>query len=210
MLSGGRRSLRLKRCSEQQIWICKRCFHAQNRLHAGQQPQSQNASSKLTTDKPLSPTEAFRQRFAQRGESAEPPKQSPSPADLFRTNWMNSPPSERPAPPLSNTFTLGDLAEAYRKSGTSRKYVKRDIRAINPRRSEDATALEEVEEASELQQLSQMDDLEEGSPEIFAGENVREYQGVLPVNGEQYVHERFYIKQGALIETRGYGPASSF
>jgi hypothetical protein len=55
-----------------------------------------------------------------------------------------------------------------------------------------------------------MDDMEEGSPEIFAGENMREYQGLLPLNGEQYVHERFYIKQGALIETRGYVPTGSF
>ena len=123
---------------------------------------------------------------------------------------MNLPPSPRPAPPLSNAFTLNDLAEAYRKSGTSRKYVKRDVRTINPKRSEDTTTFEEMEEASELQQLSQMDDMEEGSPEIFAGENVREYQGVLPLNGEQYVHQRFSIKQGALIETRGYILASSF
>ena len=209
MLSSGSRSLQLKKSSERQIWICKRCLHSQNRLHARQQPQSQNASSKSTTDTPLSPTEAFRQRFAQGGESSEPPKQSHTPADLFRTNWMKLPPSERPTPPPSNTFTLGDLAEAYRKNSPSSKYVKRDIRTTNPR-SEDATTLEEVEEASELQQLSQMDDMEEGSHEIFAGENMRGYQGVLPLNGEEYVHQRFFIKQGSLIETRGYVPTSSF
>jgi hypothetical protein len=209
MLSRGRRSLRLKKSSERQLWICKRCFHAQNLLHAAQQPQSQNALSKSTTDKSLSPTEAFRQRFAQRGDSTEPPKQTTSPADLFRTNWMNLQPSERPAPPLSNTFTLGDLAEAYRKSGISKNY-KRDIGAINPQRHEDTITLEEVNEATELQQLSEMDDMEEGSPEIFGGENVREYQGVLPLNGEKYVHEKFHIKQGALIEIRGYVLASSF
>ena len=209
MLSSGRGSLRLKKSSERQLWICRRCFHAQNLLHAGQQPQSRNASSKSTADKSLSPTEAFRQRFVQRGEPTEPSKQTPSPADLFRTNWMNLPPSERLAPSLSNTFTLGDLAEAYRKSGTSKKY-KRDIGAINSRRHEDTTTLEEVNEANELQQLSEMDDMEEGSLEIFGGENVREYQGVLPLNGEKYVHERFHIKQGALIEIRGYVLASSF
>jgi transcription elongation factor len=123
---------------------------------------------------------------------------------------MNLPSSERPAPPLSNTFTLGDLAEAYRKNSTSRQCVKRDVGAVNTKKSEDSITLEEMEEVSQLQQLSQMDDMEEGSYEIFAGENMREYQGVLPLNGDQYVHQRFSIKQGSLIETRGYVSTSSF
>jgi hypothetical protein len=42
--------------------------------------------------------------------------------------------------------------------------------------------------------------------EIFAGENMRDYQGVLPLNGEHYTPTKFPIKQGDLIETRGYYP----
>ena len=87
--------------------------------------------------------------------------------------------------------------------------MKRDIRVVDSKRSENTT-LEQAQEANELEQLSQLDDTEEGSPEIFAGENVREYQGVLPLKGEKYVQERYSIKQGSLIETRGYVPASSF
>jgi hypothetical protein len=117
---------------------------------------------------------------------------------------MNAPPTERPAPPISENFSLNDLAEAYRKSGTPRKYVKREIWFADPKQVEDQTTLEELEEAGELRELSRLDDLETGPSEIFAGENTRDYQGVLPLNGEPYVQQKYPLKQGALIETRGY------
>src|SRR5271154_254042 len=145
MLSSGRRPLPLKKASSRRLWICKRCFHAQSRLYAGTPSEPQNDSGKSSTDKPLSPIEAFRKRFLQQESSIEDPKPSSSPADIFRKNWMNLPNTERPAPPISTNFSLGDLAEAYRKTGTPRKYVKRDIWFADPKQAEEQTTLEEIE-----------------------------------------------------------------
>jgi hypothetical protein len=204
MLSSGRRSLRLKKTSDRRLWICQRCFHAQSRLYAGIPSEPQNDSRKLSNDKPLSPIEAFRKRFLQQESSTEDPKHPSSPADIFRTNWMNLPGTERPAPPISRNFSLGDLAEAYRKTSTPRKYVKRDIWFADPKQLEEQTTLEEVEATSGLRELSELDDMETGQPEVFAGEIMRNYQGVLPLNGEPYAQGKYPLKQGALIETRGY------
>lgn len=204
MLSSGRGSLHIKKPPYRQLWICKRCFHAQSRLFSGQPSEPQNDRSKSSPEKPVSPIEAFRKRFAQQESSPESLKHSPSPTDVFRTNWVNLPPTERPAPPTSENFSLADLAEAYRKTGTPRKYVKRELWFADPKQVEDQTTLEQIEKTSELRGLSRLDDLETGSPDYFAGENMREYQGVLPLNGEPYVQQKYPLKQGALIETRGY------
>lgn len=204
MLSIGRRSLRLKEPPGQQQWICGRCFHAQNRIYATQPSEPPNNPSKSSPEKPISPIDTFRRGIEGLDSSAEPPKQSNSPAEIFRTHWMNLPSTESPAPPNFENFSLGDLAEAYRKTGTPRKYVKRDIWFTEPKQEENQTTLEDIEELSQLKELRQLDELETHDLEFFEGENMREYQGVLPLNGAPYVQEKHPLKQGALIETRGY------
>src|SRR5436190_13590447 len=104
LLRSGRTSLRPKKSSDQGIWICGRCFHAQHRLYSSQPSEPENDSPKSSPDEPLSPIDAFRKRFVQQESSTGPPSQSSSPADIFRTNWMNAPPTERPAPQISENF----------------------------------------------------------------------------------------------------------
>src|SRR5437773_1628113 len=59
----------------------------------------------------------------------------------------------------------------------------------------------ETEETNEITELISLDNMDT-RVEIFAGENMREYQGVLSLNGEQYVEQKHLLKQGALVETR--------
>src|SRR5271170_1705595 len=130
MLGNGRRSaLHLKKPPDRHFWICKRCFHARNPLYADQQPEHKPELSKSSADKPISPIEAFRQRFAQQQQSTnEPPKRPHSPADIFRTNWMNVPPSEKPAPNTEEPLSFDNLLKGYRQSG-----VKDDIKSARKR-----------------------------------------------------------------------------
>ena len=106
-------------------------------------------------------------------------------------------------------MTLGDLAAAYRKQGSSTKYAKIATKTLVYKEQIKETELEEMDNESHLQdmnELNELDDIEEvtENDEVFAGENIRNYQGVLPLNGEQYTPQKFPIKQGDLIETRGY------
>lgn len=210
---GGRRGpLHLKPRPLRQKWICQRCFHAQWRLHGAQQLDPSSGSPK-SSEKPLSPVEAFRLKYIQQRQQNETPKQPLSPAERFRTNWSLAGVDKQPEESVSEKdeiVTLADLAAAYRKHGSSKKYAKiAAVKTPNQKGEIKEAELEEMERASRLNdmnELNELDDMEEvtESGEVFAGENMRDYQGVLPLNGEQYTPQKFPIKQGDLIETRGY------
>lgn len=206
MLGTGRRSLRLTKTSDRQIWICRRCFNAQSRLYAKQESDQESDTSTSLNEQPFSPLAAFRKKFNQTEPSNETPKQPSSPADIFRTNWMNLPPSGKPGAPNSQPLPLSDLAEAYRKTRTPHKYAKGQLGFPEPTQKAIESTLRDVKETSDLSELSHLDEtdsISESSLEIFGGENARDYQGVIPLSGEHYVRQKDSLKRGALVETRG-------
>jgi hypothetical protein len=214
MLGGRRSPLRIKRTPDQKLWICKRCFHAQNLLHENQQPGRPETapSSESSSDEKLSPSEAFRLRFARKEAVNQSRKSSPSPADIFRANFKNTSwAGKAEPPPTSDHFSLDELAEAYRKSigssGIKKETQTPTSEEINTEKSEVDEENDEVTNLNplELSELSELDDLDlPTQDDVFAGENMRDYQGVLPLNGEQYVHQKMPLKQGALIESRRF------
>jgi hypothetical protein len=201
MFRAKRSRLGLTKKSNRSLWICRRCFHEQTGLHNEHQPEQNSNSATSSSEKPLSPIEAFRLRFSQ----GPPPQPQNSPDGIPQTSWDKFPSTEKPE--LENV-TLGDLAEAYRKSDIRRKYIKRDIWLPDPKQEIDQTTLEDLDEVTDLSELSSLDETESiaEEAEVFAGEMMRDYAGVIPLNGEQYVIRKFPVKQGDLVETRVYVP----
>jgi hypothetical protein len=158
------------------------------------------------TKKPVSPAEAFRTRHDQEQSPPAPKKRSSSPADMFRERWLAGGPAQQPAGP-NTKFTLAELAESYRKDGTERKYVKRDIWLPNPKQEIDEQTLEEMESQGfdDLTQLSHSDELDPvDEVDAFGGEITRDYQGVMPLKSGQQATQKYRLKQGTLMESRGY------
>lgn len=228
MYGGRHRAAQLAVKPIRRLWICPRCFNSQTRLLAEQQSDTSSESVK-SAEKPLSPVEAFRVKYLQPQTQNDPPKQPASPADRFRKDWSKPAAEQPPTEPVPESrLTLNDLAIEYRKHGAPRQYCH-EIR-LSPKEVEKADNFEMEEpvkiiesndandfgmqepgkiiESNDMNELSQLDEMEEvtETDEIFAGENVRDYQGVLPLNGEQYTPTKFPIKQGDLVETRGYRP----
>jgi hypothetical protein len=187
-----------KKCNRS-LWICRRCFHEQIGLYNERQPEQNSNPATSSSETPLSPIEAFRLRFSQ-GPTVNPES---GPDGTLRSIWDDSPSTDKPE--LEN-ITLGALAEAYRKSDIRRKYIKRDIWLPDPKQEIDQTTLEGLEEMSDLAEISQLDEMESiaEETEVFAGEMMRDYAGVIPLNGERHVKQKFPVKQGDLVETRGY------
>ena len=113
--------------------------------------------------------------------------------------------SEQSPQPVSQSFSLGELAEAYRKSGTSGKYVTKKIQRPNMNEEVDNVTIEGIEMDDELSELSQLDEMDTTqSVNVFAGEDMREYQGVVALNGQEYIKEKYPLRQGYLVEIRRY------
>lgn len=211
MYGGRNRATKLAVKSARRIWICQRCFHAQTKLLAEQQSNTSSDPSN-EPEKPLSPVEAFRLKYLQPQPQNEPPKQPLSPAERFRTSWSKFAVEQSPSQPVpEKKLTLNDLAIEYRKHGSPRQYCREVLIASNEKEEVNDIASEEPRktlESNDVNELSRLDEMEEvtENAEIFVGENLRDYQGVLPLNGEHYKPTKFPIKQGDLIETRGYYP----
>ena len=211
MYGGRNKATKLAVKPARRIWICQRCFHAQTKLLAEQHSNTSSDPSK-EPEKPLSPVEAFRLKYLQPQPQNEPPKQPLSPAERFRTSWSKVTAEQPPSQPVpEKQLTLNDLALEYRKHGSPRQYCREILIPSNEKEEVDDIPSEEPRrmlETNDVNELSRLDEMEEvtENAEIFAGENMRDYQGVLPLNGEQYTPTKFPIKQGDLIETRGYYP----
>ena len=211
MYGGRNRATKLAAKPAQRIWICQRCFHAQSKLLAEQHSNTSSDPSKQP-EKPLSPVEAFRLKYLQPQPQNKPPKQPLSPVERFRTSWSKPTADQPPSPTVpEKPLTLNDLAIEYRKHGSPRQYCSEILIGSNEKEEVDDIPSEEPRrmlESNDVNELSRLDEMEEvtENAEIFAGENMRDYQGVLPLNGEHYTPTKFPIKQGDLIETRGYYP----
>src|SRR5579859_4413927 len=204
MYGGRNRATKLAAKPAQRIWICQRCFHAQTKLLSEQHSNTSSDPSKQP-EKPLSPVEAFRLKYLQPQTQNEPPKQPLSPAERFRTSWSKATADQPPSQPVpEKTLTLNDLAIEYRKHGSPRQYCSEILIGSNEKEEVDDIPSEEPRrmlESNDVNELSRLDEMEEvtENAEIFAGENMRDYQGVLPLNGEHYTPTKFPIKQGDLI-----------
>jgi hypothetical protein len=181
-------------------WICKRCFCAftDERLPRARQSDPPTPSE----DNNLSPLEIFRRRFLKAEE--EVPKTSVSPWESFG----RSEPEKSISLGGTPTVTFEELAAAYRNKDSLVVEEEEEIEragvsvAVEEYASSDELAAADWPE--DLDNLTKQDDFEEVEEvESFDGENVREYQGVLPLKGKEYVHEKFPVKQGSLVEIRG-------
>ena len=211
MLRRERLALRLRKTSGR-IWVCQRCI-SQSQLRLSQrleQNERSADSSKSKVVEDTSPVNLWRKAFAlsksQPKESQS--EESQSPTDVFRREWTRrSPPETRPT--VAGNFSLGQLAEEYRRSGTGRRYVKGGTWVVEPEQEEEDRSLDEIEEeissAPELDDLSRLDEVELSTAvDVFAGENMRDYQGVIPLNGQDYEQVKYPLKLGTFVETRGY------
>jgi len=200
MLTGSNKSTSLRLNVKRPPWICRRCFHAQIRLLAQQsesEPSTSSGSRSSSEDVPLSPIEAFRRRYVKAPSPTEPNKPPTSPADRFRSIWAKSTGLDD-GPPVSNpkALTLGDLATAYREHGASRNYRREEFLEKEAERPSLRKELRELIERDEMGTVDGVD--------VFEGENLREYQGVLPLEGREHVQQKFSIKMGAVVESRAY------
>lgn len=184
MLASGRRALHLKKSSRPSTWICRRCFYAQ--AQGINQQQTEQASDTTTrtagTDRPLSPIEAFLNRYA-KGRNHDQIQQ-PSHKVIGETE-VRSHRRRRRVPPLS------EIAKAYRENAPPR-LVEED---------------EEVNRSRQVyEELIRLDEISDaGGNEIFDGEYMREdYQGAIALHGTEYIQKKFPFKQGDVVETRAY------
>ena len=184
MLASGRRALHLKKPSRPSIWICRRCFHAQ--IQGIKQQQTEQASDTTTrtagADRPLSPIEAFLNRYAKgRNQHQRQQRNHKIVDDTEAPNHRH----RRRFPPLS------EIAKAYRENAPP-KLVEED---------------EEVDRSSPVyEELIRLDEISDaGGNEIFHGEYMREdYQGAIALHGMEYIQKKFPFKQGDVVETRSY------
>lgn len=203
MLSKGTASVYLSKTVDRGIWTCKACTETQRHLYAAQSSHRRDFSSS-PTDRPLSPIDTFRQKCAAREPSVQSEKQTQSPADVFRRSWKDISPPEPPAQSIPQKFALHELADAYRKSGVPRTYVKSDVSVRKQKQEIREIVLEDVEMDNEMSELSQLDDIDTVERfDIFAGENMRDFQGVIALHGQNNVECKSLIKQGCLVEVRG-------
>jgi hypothetical protein len=223
MFRGRKDLLELTKKPNSSIRICKRYLRQQTVLHNEKQPGQDRNPGKSSPEKPLSPIEAFRLRFSDKAPPIKPipslrthkaADKAVSHTEALRSENQQEPDAQHESLPTQESsvgsheggsISLGDLAEAYRQTGAPREYVKRDAWIPEQGQNLGQTSAEDVDEAGELAELSRLDEedseIEDG--ELFAGEITRDYQGVIPLNGEEYVKQKFPIKQGALVETRG-------
>src|SRR5579862_4443416 len=205
MLSGRTRPASLRTQILRSTRICKRCFNARIRLLSEQsQSDVPEAPKDSPEDPPLSPIEAFRRRYVQATPQPEVSKERKSPSDLFNSNWTSPAIDEdQAAKSAPKLMTLDHLAAAYRTQGASKKYDGQEEKQADgvsveasPKRAEDKLDLSHLIEQDEVESVDELD--------IFEGENMRDYQGVLPLEGSEYIQEKFSIKLGSLVETRGF------
>ena len=193
------------KANTEKVWICKRCINAYNRLFDIQQAPlfKGNSFSTCSSTKSMLPAEAYRIQFGKKNSNESVTKRL-SPTESLGKNWPTPPSSEQLSfSPMSENLSLADLAEAYRKPTDSLPDVI-EKSATNPQdRADDIVLLEDIEETPENNEINMLDEINQTTVfDVFDGENMRDYQGVLPLNGEQYVPQRLPLKQGALIEIR--------
>jgi len=221
MLTPRRLVLRLRETSRRK-WVCQRCI-SQTQLRLSQPANEDERSGESLNSKvdanspPIEAGQMLKELKSEQVLSQEPQSgESGSPTDTFRRQWAQSPSPKKP-PSVSGNFSLAQLAEAYQRNGISRQYVKGSTWVLkqeqlleeeNQQKKEDQ-ALDNIEKeissTPELDDLSRLDEVETAtSVDIFAGENMRDYQGVIPLNGEDYEQTKYPLKLGTFIETRGY------
>jgi hypothetical protein len=170
------------------------------------QSESSAASGGSSEDVPLSAMEAFRRKYvkgAPQKEQTEAPSASP-PSSPFASDWSSAVPEESPKPQTDpKALTLENLAAIYREQGISREYSTRKPKVTVQNRTPNKL-VDMTSRRRDLRELIERDEKETpGDADIFGGENMRDYQGVLPLEGGEYMQEKFALKLGSLVESRG-------
>jgi len=126
-----------------------------------------------------------------------------SPAERFRRSW--SKPEDTATRPPRKPFTLHELAKAAHPEPTVPKIEKAQSVWLDPLAAEQEEQLRQIEEEADLDTLEALHDVElDFDIDVFEGEITRGYAGSLPLAGREMVNAKQFIKQGSLIETRGY------
>jgi len=126
-----------------------------------------------------------------------------SPAERFRQSW--SKPEDTATRPLRKAFTLDELAKAAHPEPTVSRIEKAPSVWLEPLAAEQEEQLRQIEEEADLDTLEALHDVElDFDIDVFEGEITRGYAGSLPLAGREMVNAKQFIKQGSLVETRGY------
>jgi hypothetical protein len=126
-----------------------------------------------------------------------------TPAARFRQSW--SKPDENASTEPKAIPTLDEVGNSMHKIYRASKIeeAKPNILEIIEAQQEDQ--LRQIENEAEVEALeSQNEEDADFDFEVFEGENTRGYVGLLPLADMEVVNPKHLIKQGALIETRGY------
>jgi hypothetical protein len=154
--------------------ICTRCLHAIHRLHAPQ-PSQPNP----------------------------PPPPPLSPAERFRQNW--SKPEDTTSPQPRSIFTLDELAKATYRQPTISKIERSKPASLEMLEAAQEDQLRQIEHEANLETLDDLYSTElEPDFDVFEGEITRGSAGLSLLAGRDLIKPKNWIKQGSLIETRGY------
>jgi hypothetical protein len=126
-----------------------------------------------------------------------------SPAERFRRSW--SKPDENASAEPKPIPTLDEISNPTRKVYRTSKIEDAKPNILEIIEAEQEDQLRQIEDEAEVEALESRNEEETDFEfEVFEGENTRGYVGLLPLADMEAVNPKHLIKQGSLIETRGY------
>jgi hypothetical protein len=162
-----------------QRWRWAQSFFPKSRGRKVICAQCFHAIARLHADKPLTPAERFRQSWSKPEENAS-------------AEHKTIPTLEQVANPTHKIYRTSKIEEA-----------KPNILETIEAQQEDQ--LRQIEDEAEVEPLESQNEAEvDFDFEVFEGENTRGYVGLLPLADMEVVNPKRMIKQGSLIEIRGY------
>jgi hypothetical protein len=126
-----------------------------------------------------------------------------TPAERFRQSW--SKPEENTSTEPRAIPTLDDISNPSKIIHHPSKIEGAKPKFLEIIEAQQEDQLRQIEDAAEVETLeSQNEEETDFDFEVFEGENTRGYVGLLPLADMEAVNPKYLIKQGSLIETRGY------
>jgi hypothetical protein len=131
-----------------------------------------------------------------------------TPAERFRQSW--SKPKENTSAEPKPIPTLDEISNPSKRIHRPSKIEDAKPRFLEIIEAQQEDQLRQIEDAAEAEALeSQNEEETDFDFEVFEGENTRGYIGLLPLADMEAVNPKYLIKQGSLIETRGYHSKSN-
>jgi len=126
-----------------------------------------------------------------------------STAERFRRTWSTS--EDTVVGNLIKQFSLDQLARAAYPEPSVSETEKPQPERLEPTAAEQKNRLQRIQDEANLDALEVLDEVvPDFDADVFEGENTRGYAGSLPLAPREVVNTKQFIKQGSLVETRGY------